>query len=433
MAKTPRPKNVSRKQESRVLREKRQRTIVVVFTITVAALVILILGYGLLDQYVLAPRKPVAKVENISISLEDFQARVRYNRFQLIQNTVQLVQYNQIFQTGDGSGGFFDSQIQNNLSYLQNPQLLGERVINELINEVVLQLQAEKLGITISDEEVDKAIEEAFGYVEPGTEEPTPTATAFATATYSPQQLTLVPSTATPTLVPTPEEEPTATPTPEEAEATATPAASPTPFPTATPFTREGLQALYDEYARTLEQEAQFDAASFRNIFYSSLLYEKVMEQVVGDIPTEDDWVWARHILVPTVEEAVVILERLKNGEDFAELAAAFSTDESNKDRGGELGWFERGMMVPEFENAAFALTEIGQISEPVETSFGVHIIQLLGKEKRPISADRLQTLKQERFSQWLEEVKAGMKIERFDNWQNQVPTIPTLPPGLGQ
>lgn len=435
MAKTPRPTSVSRKQQSRVEREKQQRRAVLITTISLAVLVIAILGYGLLDTLVLQNQRPVATVDGEKITLDQFQTRARFDRFQIIQNTIQLVQYKQLF-SDPNSGSFFDSQIQSNITTLSDPTTLGNRVIEELVNEVIIRKEAEKRGITVSEEEVDQALQEAFGFFPAGTPTIAPTATLFATATYSAQQLTLAPSTPTPTEAPTPTPELTATSAEESptatAAATATNGPTPTPFPSPTPITEEGYKTALDNYLQTLKDEAQFDSAAFRNIVRASLLYEKVYEDITKDIPREDDWVWARHILVATPEEAAVVVEALKSGQDFAALAAQYSTDTSNKMSGGDLGWFERGQMESAFENAAFAMTEIGQLSEPVQTRFGYHIIQLLGKEKRPVSSNRLSTLQQQTFDAWLTETKAGMKIETNTNWTDKVPTTPTLPPGLG-
>ena len=86
----------------------------------------------------------------------------------------------------------------------------------------------------------------------------------------------------------------------------------------------------------------------------------------------------AKHILVKTQEEALEIKKMLDNGADFDTLAKQYSLCPS-KEKGGDLGYFNRGQMVPEFEKAAFS-TPIGGISEPVETRFGWHIIKVTRK-----------------------------------------------------
>ena len=81
------------------------------------------------------------------------------------------------------------------------------------------------------------------------------------------------------------------------------------------------------------------------------------------------------HILVQKQSEALAVLERIKNGESFANLAKELSIDKGSGKRGGDLGYFDRGVMVKPFEQAAFKL-EKGQISEPVKSEFGYHIIK---------------------------------------------------------
>jgi foldase protein PrsA len=83
------------------------------------------------------------------------------------------------------------------------------------------------------------------------------------------------------------------------------------------------------------------------------------------------------HILVQKQSEALAIVERLKRGESFANLARELSIDKGSGKKGGELGYFGRGMMVKPFEEAAFKL-EKGQLSEPVKTEFGYHLIKRL-------------------------------------------------------
>jgi foldase protein PrsA len=84
------------------------------------------------------------------------------------------------------------------------------------------------------------------------------------------------------------------------------------------------------------------------------------------------------HILVKKQSEALAILERLKKGEKFGKLARELSLDSGSAKRDGDLGYFGRGMMVKPFEEAAFKL-EVGNISEPIKTEFGYHIIKRLG------------------------------------------------------
>jgi peptidyl-prolyl cis-trans isomerase C len=83
----------------------------------------------------------------------------------------------------------------------------------------------------------------------------------------------------------------------------------------------------------------------------------------------------ASHILVKTESQALSLLNQIQSGSDFKEIAKRFSECPSKK-AGGDLGYFKRGMMVKEFENAAFSMNR-GQVSDPVKTQFGYHIIMV--------------------------------------------------------
>ncbi len=84
------------------------------------------------------------------------------------------------------------------------------------------------------------------------------------------------------------------------------------------------------------------------------------------------------HILVAKQSEALAILDRIKNGEKFGKLAKELSTDTGSAKRDGNLGYFTRGKMVKAFEEVAFKL-QVGQVSEPVKSEFGYHVIKRLG------------------------------------------------------
>ena len=129
--------------------------------------------------------------------------------------------------------------------------------------------------------------------------------------------------------------------------------------------------------------------------------------------PSIAEHVHAAHILVETEEIGQEVLDRLADGEEFAALAAEYSIDPSNKDQGGDLGWFPRGMMVPEFEDAAFSM-EPGETSDLVQTSFGFHIIHVFEKEERELDPTLLAQTQQQEFQTWFTEQQAQAEIEKL-------------------
>ncbi len=135
----------------------------------------------------------------------------------------------------------------------------------------------------------------------------------------------------------------------------------------------------------------------------------------------EAEQVKASHILVEDEALATEIKQKLADGADFAELAKEYSTDEGSKENGGELGFFARGTMVTEFEDAAFTLP-INQISDPVKSDYGYHIIKVEEKKEAKVAnyedskASIKETLIEQKmdseYSIWLEEKKKDYDIE---------------------
>lgn len=252
------------------------------------------------------------------------------------------------------------------------------QIVNSMISDVLVRQEAEKRGIVVSEDDVDNAIYKLFGYYPDGTPTPIPTGT-------------LDPAVA--------------------AVVTQTEEAPSTPLPTATPYTKDKFEQDYEKYMDHLAENG-INEADLRSYFKAALYKEKLIDRIRAEVPNIEDQVSARHILVAEKETAEEILGRLKEGDDWEELAAEYSEDEYSKDRGGDLGWFTYGMLVPEFADVAFN-TPIDEISDPVETSYGWHLIQVLEHEERPISDYALEQAVQRAFNDWLiaETEKADIDI----------------------
>jgi peptidyl-prolyl cis-trans isomerase C len=139
----------------------------------------------------------------------------------------------------------------------------------------------------------------------------------------------------------------------------------------------------------------------------------------IAKLPPVEE-VRARHILVKTEDEAKTVIKELGEGKDFAELAKAKSTD-PNKSDGGDLGYFKKGMMVPEFETAAFAMKK-GDVSKaPIKTQFGFHVIKIEDKRNAPapefdqVKDQVKQIVLRDKYMEILKSTKTAAKIEIDD------------------
>jgi peptidyl-prolyl cis-trans isomerase C len=146
---------------------------------------------------------------------------------------------------------------------------------------------------------------------------------------------------------------------------------------------------------------------------------KKVYEEAVKQSGDEQE-VRARHILVATEAEAKTIVTEVNKGTDFAELARQKSKDPGAAAEGGDLGWFGKDQMVPEFADAAFKMNK-GQVSEPVKTQFGWHIIKVEDKRTKPVPEfakvkDQIETFVMRKAqADYVAKLREGAKVERFD------------------
>lgn len=159
---------------------------------------------------------------------------------------------------------------------------------------------------------------------------------------------------------------------------------------------------------KILENNYGWTIPQFKTKIKEELLSQKLSEGVLRQVR-------ARHILIKVpsdspqsvwdqaYKKALAIKERLAKGEPFEDLAKEASDDETNKNLGGELGWFSSGRMAPEFEKAAFSL-KVGEISDPVKTDLGWHLIQVEDKKGFVETS----------FLDWFNEQKSKMKVWRF-------------------
>jgi peptidyl-prolyl cis-trans isomerase D len=427
------PKNtpVNKKHVAHLAKVRRQSQIIKYITIGIFVFVGVVILTGIVINAGFPPYQNVAKVNGENISAEDFKTLVKLNRNSLINQYSQTLLFAQMLGLDPTTDANVSGQLQQIASQLDasNKTNLGQQVLDKMIEDALFRQEAKKLGLTVSEDELEKYIkEDTFGYYANGTPTAEPTATEFALPTLNATQRAIV--TITPTSSPIPTLTPGPTTIPTEAPMTdpaATSTATSIPQPTATPYTLEGYQQSYKDAVEQYKTDFGMDESFFRNYFFvQTLLKQKVMDSITADLKPEEEQVWARHILVATEEEANQVYDRLIAGEDFGDLARELSTDTGSGVLGGDLGWFGRGRMIQEFEDAAFTQA-VGEIGKPVQSQYGYHIIQVLGHENRPLTDSEFENAKQLAITNWITQEKEKAKITTYDFWKNIVPLEPSL------
>jgi len=434
MAEREKKKIVSKKHRARIEREQIQRRYIIIASLAIIVTVVALISIGFITEGILKPRQPIAQINDKAITTKEFASWIRFKRYLLVTeylNTYQFVQ-----NLGDpNSFSYFESYLLQLQSELE-PGILGLSAIDELVENTLVKEEAEKLGIKVSREDVEARIDQmVFQYYPDGTPTPGPTALIPATPTLSALQMTLVPPTPTVVITETQNTEPTATPTEVAAEEPANPEPT-TILPTPTVYTEKAYKDNYKNFMNYIKSYAKANEDDVFNYYENQILRERVSEAVVTDISAEEEKIWARHILFQDEatgeQSALDFLARIDAGEDFATVAEELAAPPEDPNAVinityEDLGWFGEGMMVEPFETAARDL-EVGEISVPVKTSFGWHVIQLLGRDIQPRDQANIDRLRQEEFKNWLTAKRAEAKIDITPDWISAVPLEPDIP-----
>lgn len=375
-----------------------------------ALIALLAIGIGLVVTFVWMPNAVAFRVEGAEVTTAEFRRRYSYERQRM---TEQLELY-QLVQQQFGAQAQSQAEINRLQNYLRDPFSLGVRVKALMIEDLLIADAARQAGIEVRAEEIEALL----------TDEVAQRYDAFTEAQ----------ATATREAAAAPEE------APDASAPTSGDVLSDADF-------QQGLNGL----ANDLRQEHGLSLEAYRGILRAGLLRNRMRERIsTEEVTATELQVQARHLLLTFTEtdpeaaageaqgsaslpraarteaEALALahglLDRLEKGESFPYLISQYSDDPSGEFNQGDLGWFGRDRLVPEFEEVAFAL-EPGQFSEPVKTIFGYHIIEVLDRNEeasRPREAVQAETA--EKFEDWLSDLRAQARIEERGNLEVQLP-----------
>ena len=372
-------KRTHRTQAARREREERMRRIFTWGAILVFAAVFGVLIYGAVNELVIKPNQPVAEVNGVPISKEAFQARVRYER--LVTQT-QINNLDEFINQLDPNNEAMQSYIQQytiqkyNLQHqLEMPELFAGQVLDKMVEEELVRQKAAEAGLTVSEEEIDREIEQMMGYDRE----------AAATATVTETQQGLV-------------------------------------------MTEDQYHQLYENFKKNYLEASGMSEEAFREMVKANLLRDQVKEVVAGDIPKDEDQVKIAYFVLPDEETARQIQQRLDAGEDPQTIIDELNGDDDEGTAGAELDWeplgFFSSQISPEFESQVFS-RPVGKATDPVLGPNDRYFVgYVIGHEVRPLADSIYQQKVDEAYNAW---VQAQIKdhVDYYD-WQEAVPPAET-------
>lgn len=411
----------SRKEYLRSKREAQQKRRIYLAVAGVGALLLLIIIFALVNEFVLAPNRAVATINGEEITLREWEKRVRYERAQRI-----IVLENQ-FDAFNGDVGLIQQFAGQQINELYAPEELGQIVIDTLVNEAVVRQAAEVRGIRVTDEDVNEFISEAFNYFNGESPTPLPTPTS--------------------TVMPTPSLTPIPTAVITEELATSTPFPSPTvgptstPQPTATPVSQEAFEQEFNDLLAQF-QALDVDEATYRSVVRAQIYINRFSDALAeeSNLPEEDEQASFYLLSFTDEAEANAALDQIE-AEDFLtvwntirstppdpEATSTANALELLWRRQEDLSNFGAEVQTAVFNLPLDTLSDVLVNEDATTETTTYYIVQVSGREVRPLSQSAIDTEKRENLTSFLDsQIAGGLEITEF--WRSRVPTQPVLDP----
>lgn len=387
----------------------------------VIGLLVLVVVVGVVNELVIAPGRVIAEVAGDEITIREWEERVRYERANRI-----LILESQLEAFG-GDVGLIQQFGSSVINDLLDAEGLGQDVLDQMMEELAARQGAEARGIMVTDADVEANIGESFAYF--GGESPTATPPATQTAVPTPS-LTPLPTAVITDIVPTNTPFPTLTPGP-----TATPAPSPTPV------SEESFQEQYSDFITQLNDLGVAEE-TFREVVRARLYSERLMEALAEESEMSEEGLQVSFYLLSfdTKEEAEDAAAQILES-DFVTIwntyrSLSLDTNSDSTVNATEILWRTQEELTNAFgpEMAEIAMTLPPNVpSMPIEQQANAettryHLIQVSGKEVRPLSDSIISNEKFRILTNFIDQVLVG-NSSQSDFWRNRVPTSPVLDP----
>jgi hypothetical protein len=366
----------TKKQIARSRRDARQNRIILFSMIGLAALIVSVLGFGVIQELVIKPSRPVATVNGTKIPTDLYQDLVTYYRYNQYTTIANLQQGLQDLQNSSEDNEFLISFYEQQITQLESQlTTIPETALEAMIEDALIQEKADEENIVVTQQDAEASIE------------------AELRDALSPPQETI---TGTETL-------------PES-----------TPIP----------QADVDELYASVLDNIKISKDSFEEIRRRELLRSQLQELLADQVPTTGLVAHPQIIETETEEEALAAKERIEAGEEFSIVAQEVSTDTLSVDNGGDLDWVAEGQVSASYgqalEDAVFDLPVSDEL-HVVQSGEMYYVLQILGRDENgPLPESVLSQRQSSALADWLEERKNApdVTIERLLE-EDQIPEDP--------